>query len=172
VISQPVPTQVTPTTASATTPTPALENDLFSLDFHAPPVNSTLATADKPKKDAKQDILSLFSAPAATLPWTQAPVPPPQAQPLPPFNNASGAPSATDWNVGHNWSNPIPPVQPNVWGANTTQPSLLGSGSDIWGGSGSNSTGAKAELFGSSTPISNAQPNKEDVFGDIWGSFK
>jgi stromal membrane-associated protein len=172
VTTQPAPTRVTPTIASATTPAPALENDLFSLDFHAPPVNPTPVTADEPKKDAKQDILSLFSAPAAPLPWTQAPVAQPQAQPLPPFSNASGAPSATDWNVGHNWSNPVPPVQPNVWGANTTQLSSLGSGSDIWGGSAGDLTGAKVDPFGSSTPISNMQPNKEDVFGDIWGSFK
>jgi stromal membrane-associated protein len=173
VTSQPVPTQITPATAPAPTPAPALENDLFSLDFHAPPANPTPATTDAPKKDTKQDILSLFSAPAAPSPWTQAPVAQPHPQPLPPFSNVTDASSGTDWNVGHNWSNPAPPMQPNVWGATTTQqPSLLGSGSDIWGGSTDSSAGTNVGLSGLSKPTSNTQPNKEDVFGDIWGSFK
>jgi stromal membrane-associated protein len=174
VTSQPVPAQAMPTTASTPTPAPALDNDLFSLDFHAPPVNSSPVTADALKKDAKQDILSLFSTPAGPSPWTQTPVAQQQPQPLPPFGNTNSASSATDWNVGHNWSNPVPLPQPNVWGAPTAQPqpTLLGSGSDIWGGSTGNSTGAKVDPFGSSTPTSNTQSSKEDVFGDIWGSFK
>jgi stromal membrane-associated protein len=176
VTSQPVPTQVTPTTVSAPTTAPALENDLFSLDFHAPRVNTTPATADAQKKGTKQDILSLFSAAAAPSPWTQAPVAQLQSQPHPPFGNTSGTSPATDWSVGHNWSNPAPPTQPNVWGATTTpQPSLLESGSDIWGGPTGNSAGTKLDRldpFGSSMSTSNTQPNKEDVFGDIWGSFK
>ncbi|KAH9982048.1 hypothetical protein BGW80DRAFT_1261212 [Lactifluus volemus] len=132
------------------------------------------STTDALKKDAKQDILSLFSTPAGPSPWTQTPVAQQQPQPLPPFGNTNSAPSATDWNVGHNWSNPVPLPQPNVWGAPTAQPqpTLLGSGSDIWGGSTGNSTGAKVDPFGSSTPTSNTQSSKEDVFGDIWGSFK
>ncbi|KAI0245677.1 hypothetical protein BJV78DRAFT_1277393 [Lactifluus subvellereus] len=133
----------------------------------------TSVHSNAPKKDTKQDILSLFSAPAAPSPWTQAPVAQSHPQPLPPFSNATDASSGTDWNVGHNWSNPVPPMQPNVWGATTTQqPSLLGSGSDIWGGSTNNSAGANVGPFGPSKPTSNTQPNKEDVFGDIWGSFK
>jgi hypothetical protein len=102
----------------------------------------------------------------------QAPIAQPQSQPLPPFSN--GAPSSANWNVGHNWSNPVPPVQPNVWGSATPaqQPSLLGSGSDIWGGSTGNSSGAGVGLFGSSTSAGSTQVSKEDVFGDIWGSFK
>lgn len=172
------PTQVTPTSAPLPVPaSPAPENDIFSLDFHAPPVNPTSTTTTAPKKDAKQDILSLFGAPAAPSPWpqAQAPVAQPQSQPLPPFSNGTpGLSSTTNWNVGHNWSNAVPPVQPNVWGPTTPaqQPSLLGSGSDIWGGSTGNPAGASVGLFGSSTSASNTQTNKEDVFGDIWGSFK
>jgi stromal membrane-associated protein len=172
-----MPTQVTPTPAPApvsTSPTP--ENDLFSLDFHAPPINVTSTTTTAPQKDTKQDILSLFNAPAAPSPWSQAqaPVVQSQSQPLPPFSNGTpGLSSATNWNVGHNWSNPVLPVQPNVWGSTTPaqQPSLLGSGSDIWGASTGTPAGASAGLFEPSTPVSNTQ-TKEDVFGDIWGSFK
>lgn len=177
-ISQSTPAQVTSTPAPAPAPVPSSENDLFSLDFHAPPVDATPTTAaPTSRKDTKQDILSLFGAQAAPSPWShsQAQVTQPQSQPLPPFTNAtSGSSSTTNWNVGHNWSNPVPPVQVNVWGATTPaqQPSLLGSGSDIWGESAGSLAGANAGAFGSSSSARNTQTNKEDVFGDIWGSFK
>jgi stromal membrane-associated protein len=183
-ISQSTPAQVTSTPAPAPAPVSlSSENDLFSLDFHAPPVNATPTTAaSAPRKDTKQDILSLFGAQAAPSPWShsqaqaQAQATQLQSQPLPPFSNAtSGSSSTTNWNVGHNWSNPVPPVQVNVWGGATTpaqQPSLLGSGSDIWGESTGSLAGANAGAFGSSASARNTQANKEDVFGDIWGSFK
>jgi len=171
VTTQSMPTQGTPTPAPAPAPTP--ENDLFSLDFHAPPVNATATTAPTPRKDAKQDILSLFNAQAAPSPWSQAQAPAAQlqSQPLPPFSNTTTT-SSTNWNVGHNWNNPVPPVQPNVWGpiSPTPQPALLSSGSDIWGGSTSNPAGTTLALVSPTT--SNTQTKKDDVFGDIWGSFK
>lgn len=174
---QPTPTQTSPAPSPAppsasAPPASAPENDLFSLDFHAPPVNPT-PTAPAPKKDTKQDILSLFSAPAAHSPWAQAPVTQQQSQTLPPFSNATTTPSsATTWNVGHNWNNPVPPVQQNVWSsaAPAQQPSLLDSGSDVWGGNVSNSASPSVGPFGSSTATH--ADKKEDVFGDIWGSFK
>ncbi|KAH9964643.1 hypothetical protein BC827DRAFT_1188631 [Russula dissimulans] len=170
--TQSMPTQGTPTPAPAPAPTPV--NDLFSLDFHAPAVNATATAAPTSRKDAKQDILSLFSAQATPSPWSQAQVPAAQlqSQPLPPFSNTTTTSSSTNWNVGHNWSNPIPPVQPDVWGTNTpTQhPPLLSSGSDVWGGSTSNPAGTALGLVSSTT--SNTQTKKDDVFGDIWGSFK
>ena len=170
------PTAASPNPPSASAPSaPAPENDLFSLDFHAPPVDPT-PTAPAPKKDTKQDILSLFSAPAAHSPWAQAPATQQQSQTLPPFSNTNPTPSsATTWNVGHNWNNPVPPVQQNVWGstAPAQPPSLLGSGSDVWGGTVNNSASASVGLFGSSTVTGNTHADKkEDVFGDIWGSFK
>ena len=174
-ISQSTPAQVTSTPAPAPAPVPSSsENDLFSLDFHAPPVNATTPTTagPAPRKDTKQDILSLFGAQAAPSPWSHSQ---PQSQPLPPFSNAtSGSSSTTNWNVGHNWSNPALPVQVNVWGATTPaqQPPLLDSGSDIWGESTGSLAGANASAFGSSASARNTQTNKEDVFGDIWGSFK
>lgn len=68
--SQPQPQQPQPQSAQASaqsTPT----NDLFTLDFHnpTPPVSNAAAL---PKKDMKQDILSLFSTPSSTA---QAQVP-------------------------------------------------------------------------------------------------
>ena len=176
-IPQSMPAQVTSTPAPAPAPvSSSSENDLLSLDFHAPPVNATPTTAaPTSSKDTKQDILSLFGAQAAPSPWSQAQGAQLQSQPLPPFSNAtSGTSSTTNWNVGHNWSNPVPPVQVNVWGANTPaqQPSLLGSGSDLWGESTGSLAGANAGAFGSSASARNTQTNKEDVFGDIWGSAK
>lgn len=174
--SQSTSTQVTSTPVPAPAPVPASENDLFSLDFHAPPANvapTTVAPAH-----TKQDILSLFGAQAAPSPWSrsQTQATQLQSQPLPPFSNAtSGSSSSTNWNVGHSWTNPVPPVQMNVWGATTPaqqQPSLLDSGSDIWGGSTGGLAGASANPFGSTLARNNTQTNKEDVFGDIWGSFK
>lgn len=178
VISQSTPVQVTSTPASAPAPVPS-ENDLFSLDFHAPPVNATPTTTPSSRKDTKQDILSLFGAQVVPSPWShsqaQAQATQLQSQPLPPFSNATSTSSSTaNWNVGHNWSNPVPPAQVNVWGATapTQQPSLLGSGSDIWGGSTGNLAGANAGAFGSPASTRTTQANKEEVFGDIWGSFK
>jgi stromal membrane-associated protein len=175
VTSQSTPTQVTSTPAPAPAPVPASENDLFSLDFHAPPVNATPATAPAPKKDTKEDILSLFGAQATPSPWSQAQTQTTQlqSQPFPPFSNAaSGSSSTTNWNVGHNWNNPVPPVQSNVWGATPQQPPLFGSETEIWGGSTGGIAGASSGPFGSSASMRNTQTNKEDVFGDIWGSFK
>lgn len=172
VASQSVPTPVTSTPTPAPASVPAPENDLFSLDFHAPPIDAT-PSPPAPKKDTKQDILSLFGAQAAPSPWsqTQGQATEPHTQPLPPFSNATSASSSTaNWNVGHNWNNPVPPVQQNVWGATTAvptqQPSMIAFGSEIWGGSTGTSVG------GSSTPERSTQTNKEDVFGDIWGGFK
>ncbi|KAH9028820.1 ArfGap-domain-containing protein [Lactarius deliciosus] len=168
--TSPAPSPAPPPASAPTSSAP--ENDLFSLDFHAPPVDPT-PTASAQKKDTKQDILSLFSTPAAHSPWAQAPVTQPQSQALPPFSNTTAAPSSTaTWNVGHNWNNPVPSVQQNVWGsaAPAQQPSLLGSGSDIWGGTVHNSASPSVGPFGSSTATHTDK--KEDVFGDIWGSFK
>lgn len=176
-ISQSTPAQATSTPASAPAPVPSSQNDIFSLDFHVPPVNATPTTAaPAPRKDTKQDILSLFGAQAVPSPWSHSKTQTSQlqSQPLPPFSNAtSGSSSTTNWNVGHNWSNPVPPVQANAWGATTPQQtSLLGSGSDIWGESTGSSAEENAGAFGASTSVRNTQTNKEDVFGDIWGGFK
>jgi len=178
----------------------APENDLFSLDFHAPAAPAA-ATAPEPKKDVKQDILSLFStphptaaaAPAAAFnqfnqaaywgggaPQQQQPV---QQQPQPPAmtgmmgNNGPGM-----WGVSSGWSGaPALPPQPNVWGAPPPPPSIpqqqmnMFNTNAVWGAptpAVAAVPASGADLFGSfPTPTQHAQ-QKDDAFGDIWGGFK
>ncbi|KAI0317913.1 hypothetical protein OF83DRAFT_1118931 [Amylostereum chailletii] len=185
-----------PPAPAAPAPSPAApappQNDLFSLDFHAPPV-----VADAPKKDVKQDILSLFSTPApqqqqqpqafgayqaSPSPWGQ-----PAAQ-APPFSNApTSAPNAA-WNpVGfNNWAQPaqqqqpVVPTQANMWGqpvqAPVQQQQAMFSTNDIWASpssGGGSAAGFGGDLFGSAAaPASAPAQKKDDVFGDLWGGFK
>ncbi|KAJ3565636.1 hypothetical protein NP233_g7503 [Leucocoprinus birnbaumii] len=162
---------------------PAAQDDLFSLDFHAPPpVAPSNVAPEQPKRDVKQDIMSLFSTPPANAAPAVSPMnqfnsglwgAPSQAQqPVQPTsmigNNGIGA-----WGASSGWTQAPPaiPAQPNVWGAptatNTTAQQATNSlfdTSNVWGGS---STTANTGF----TPTTTTQ-KKDDVFGDIWGSFK
>ncbi|KAG5339736.1 hypothetical protein C0989_003924 [Termitomyces sp. Mn162] len=185
--------------ASALVQPKAPENDLFSLDFHAPtppapPVPEAL------KKDVKQDILSLFSSPqtasvpgASTLgqsgttsaasPWvTQAAIPQQEQQPITSMLGTSGVGT---WGVSSGWGAPAaaPPAHNNLWGASQTgltsqQQSGIFNTSAVWGSSLSAPTAPAQETFGSFTSSSMAtspglvQSKKDDVFGDLWGGFK
>jgi stromal membrane-associated protein len=168
---------------------PEPENDLFSLDFHAPTssfANPSSATASPPKKDVKQDILSLFSttpaAPTTTpqanafgqfqssaSPWDSFVAP--QAQPQP--TSMMGTNGVGTWGASSGWSAPAPiaPAQDNLWGNPASsvpvqkQPDLFGG--DIWGGS-STVPGAGTDLWGSG----GGAKKKDDAFGDIWGGFQ
>ena len=124
------------TTAPQTPATTPAVNDLFSLDFHSPPIQQTQvqsnAVANDPsKRSAKDDIMSLFSTPQ------------PQAQQTNAFatmNNTSslwGAPQSsvplagsiasvaamnawgaqTQTQVGWTPSTTYPTAQNNVWGS-------------------------------------------------------
>ncbi|KAE9398631.1 ArfGap-domain-containing protein [Gymnopus androsaceus JB14] len=170
-------------------PAPAPQNDLFSLDFHAPPTvttnNHSQSTSPEQRKDVKQDILSLFSTPPAqsapvmgngfgqfsgapaqtASPWgaAQAPV---QA----PVTSMMGSNGTGMWGASSGWNNAATamPAQSNVWGSPAAaaipqqqQPNLFASGSDIWG-----------DLFGSFSTAAPVQQKKDDAFGDIWGGFK
>ncbi|KAH8799525.1 hypothetical protein DL96DRAFT_868409 [Flagelloscypha sp. PMI_526] len=172
---------------------PQPQNDIFSLDFNAP---APPPTQQAPPKDMKNDIMSLFtpSAPAAQ------PVPPMGGANA--FGSfGSGAPQQAQWGWGgaqpqqqqqafgggfggappamNAWGAPAsPPAQPNVWGA-PQQPQQQqqsnnlfgGDASAVWGGSAS-SQSAASDPFGSfATPAAPAQ-QKNDAFGDLWGSFK
>ncbi|EED82874.1 predicted protein [Postia placenta Mad-698-R] len=170
------------------TPTPS--NDLFSLDFNAPASTPSAPAASAPRKDVKQDILSLFSTPAAQLAAPQtAPAPMAfgqfgqltQAQTAwSPWDSQATQPAAQSTNVvGHaasgsmGWgTTPQAPAQPNIWGAPAAQPAVqqqsLFTTSDVWGSSGGASTGGN-EIFGSPLP---GMQKKDDAFGDIWGGFK
>jgi len=171
------------------------ENDLFTLDFHAP--SAPTATSPEPKKDVKQDILSLFSAPhpAAAAPtaafnqfnqvahWGGVPQQQPVQQLQPPaMTGMMGSNGPGMWGVSSGWSGtPAMPPQPNVWGAPTAAaPSIpqqqmnMFNTNAVWGAptppAAAPATGA--ELFGSlSTHTQHAQ-QKDDAFGDIWGGFK
>ena len=158
--------------------TSAANNDLFSLDFHnpTPPANNP-----PPRKDVKQDILSLFStptaAPAAAQPsafgqFGSAPAQPnvwggfaSAAAPAPAQQaNAFGAAmwGAPQQNL---WAAPAPAAQP----AQPAQQQSLFNTNDVWASPSSNTTAPAAggNLFGSALPA-----KKDDVFGDIWGGFK
>lgn len=189
--------------AQASTPPPepkAPENDLFSLDFHAPssapPVNNA-SSSQPPKKDVKQDIMSLFSsAPVAAVPalgfgqgfgqfgaaasqaspWAGAQ--PQQQQVHTQPTSMMGTNGAGAWGVNSGWSGPsVPPAQGNLWGnpavpTQPQQPNLFANSNDVWGSPNPvPPAGGNQDPFGSfATPASSQK--KDDVFGDIWGGFK
>ncbi|TFK38632.1 hypothetical protein BDQ12DRAFT_630382 [Crucibulum laeve] len=179
----------------ATPPQPkASENDLFSLDFHAltssNPVNNSSAT-QAPKKDVKQDILSLFSVPAPATaapsgfgqfgtPATTSPWGAQVQQPQQPQQQTSmvGANGVGAWGASSGWTSAAAmPPQQSVWGnaglsaVQQPQTSLFNT-SDVWGSSAP-APPAGQDLFGSSfTSTSSTVPKKDDAFGDIWGGFK
>jgi len=194
----PIPTPAAPVAPAVQQQQPkAPENDLFSLDFHAP-ATPAAATAPEPKKDVKQDILSLFSTPhpAAAAPaaafnqfnqaayWgggapQQQPV---QQQPQPPAmtgmvgNNGPGM-----WGVSSGWSGaPALPPQPNVWGAPAAAaPSIpqqqinMFNTNAVWGAPTPAAVPASGtDLFGSFPTQTQHAQQKDDAFGDIWGGFK
>jgi len=152
------------------TPPPAHQtpdNDLFSLDFHAPaaPVNPP----QEQKKDVKQDILSLFSAPTSTPQYGQMSnqaahwggAAPPQQQPT---TGMIGMDGTRMWGATSGWT---APAQANVWGgppiaAPQQQQSSLFNSTAVWG----TTTPAMPDLSTTSTV------QKDDVFGDIWGGYK
>lgn len=178
------PSVAVPTAAEAQPKAPEIGNDLFNLDFHSPPSlssnpNSTATT--QPKKDVKQDILSLFSTnPAApqsnmfgqiqspTSAWDSFGVPQAQPQPM----SMIGTNGVGAWGTSSGWSPTAPalPTQDNLWENPTPsqQKPLDLFGSDIWGGS---STASGSGMDSSGSGGRNSQ-KKDDAFGDIWGGFK
>ncbi|KAF8639402.1 hypothetical protein AX17_001527 [Amanita inopinata Kibby_2008] len=167
------------------------QNDLFSLDFHAPPASTAPATTgslQQPKKDVKQDILSLFSTPSpaaqttnpmfntlpspAATPWTSAPVV------TQPSTSMMGTAGVGAWGTSSGWTGTAaaPTAQPNLWATPGTttipaQNSSLFNTSDVWSTPGPSQHQTTQDLF--STPATTTQANKkDDVFGDLWGDFK
>jgi stromal membrane-associated protein len=80
------------------------------------------------------------------------------------------------WGASSGWSPaaPVPPAQPNVWSTpaapnmSAQQSNSFFNTSDVWGGS---STTTSNTAFSTTTTTTTSQ-KKDDVFGDIWGSFK
>jgi len=168
----PNPTQHSTQPVQATQPS-APQDDLFSLDFHAPPATTTNVVPEQPRKDLKQDILSLYSTPAANPPsnpmsqfgsglWSAPPQP---QQPLPP-TSMIGSAGIGAWGTSSGWTSPaVPPPQQNVWNtpALPAQQADLFNTNDVWGNSSSGPAAA---------PGTTSTKNKDDAFSDIWGSFK
>lgn len=172
-------------------PAASAANDLFSLDFHNPTPQAS-APAAVPKKDVKQDILSLFSTPAAAAPpqaafgqfgaaqaqaqnaWGQFAAAPAAAAPAQP-TSMMGTAGAGMWGASSGWAGQPVAAQPNVWASNgpaaqqpqMTQQSLF-STNDIWASPAASSNGSGGDLFGTTS----LPAKKDDVFGDIWGGFK
>jgi len=173
------------------------EDDLFSLDFHAPP---PVTAPQPPAKDVKQDILALFSTTAPSAPsaapsnafasgattssaWDAlAGHAPEQQQPV----SMMGATGTGFWGVSSGWNGTVPNANQgaNLWGG-TPGASGLGLGgaantnananslsmfntTDIWGATGAtNHANGNGMLAAQSTTT-----KKDDVFGDLWGDFK
>lgn len=162
----PQPQQPQAPTPAQQQPAQSASNDLFSLDFHNP---TPPAQSQAPKKDVKQDILSLFSsaAPAAAA----------QAQ-------ASYPGVAAGVNAFGGFASAAMPPQQNVWGAaqapmQQAQPpaqqaqfqptSMMGNaGAGMWGASsGWNApsvSAASTNLWGAPT-ITNSAPNNNQFGG-------
>lgn len=167
-------------------------NDLFTLDFHNP---TPPAAQQQPKKDVKQDILSLFSTPAQAAPAMNAfgaTAPPAAAnvwgsfasaaptQPVAATNTSMMGNAGTSmWGAGSGWNAPAAPPQNNLWGAptitnnaqtpNAAQQQSFFNTNDVWASSAPSAPAPGGDLFNSSLP---GMAKKDDVFGDIWGGFK
>ncbi|GLB36697.1 putative GTPase activating protein for Arf [Lyophyllum shimeji] len=169
--------------AKAPSPPPAQrkapENDLFSLDFHAPPTTATPAASEAQKKDVKQDILSLFSSPppasapsafgpfgaqsSAASPWGAQPMPnqqqmwQPQQQPQqqPAVTSMLGTSGVGAWGVSSGWGAPsaAAPAQSNLWGAtpaaSVNQQQALFNTTAVWGSAPAAAPAPAQDLFGS-----------------------
>jgi stromal membrane-associated protein len=147
-------------------------DDLFSLDFHAPPVSKPSSPPQPPTKDVKQDILSLFST---------APTPAAPAQSIQPSNAfgqfASAQPS---WDAlggvslaqthGHTPSQSQAPAQQPVSMRGTTGTGQWGVSSG-WTGALPNTTpsaniwGAPAATGTSAFTTTTSTLNTTDIWG-------
>jgi stromal membrane-associated protein len=149
ITSIPKPVAAAPTAVAAgTTQASSTHNDLFTLDFSPA---TTPAATPSPKKDVKDDILSLFAqtptaaaqsttSPITTSPWSTAKPNPsifgaPQAAPAP-APSMMGTSGVGMWGAGTGWSQtPTASVPaPNALG-NFGVPSVPSamSGANIWG---------------------------------------
>ena len=141
--STPQPITATPTAAVAAPVGTTTQNDLFTLDFSPAP---TPAATAAPKKDVKNDILSLFAqAPTATAQTTTSPPTSPWSA-AKPNSSLFGAPQTAPsmmgasgvgiWGAGTGWNQPaaVSAPAPNAFGSFGVPPvpSAM-SGTNIWG---------------------------------------
>lgn len=177
-------------------------DDLFSLDFHAPTPPKMASSPAPAVKDVKEDILSLFSASSASVsvPATVTASSSVSVQPtnVPQTTSMMGLSGIGAWGVSSGWTPPVPAS--GSWGATSSgTPAAAGyttggtlNTADIWASSsnsaaaanniahvgGANANGGDIFGLGSSGTFLNAgqsllsQSRKDDVFGDLWGDFK
>ncbi|KAI0791778.1 hypothetical protein C8Q75DRAFT_792381 [Abortiporus biennis] len=143
-----------------------VNNELFTLDFHNPVPPSAPAA---PKKDVKQDILSLFSAApaAATQPAYPATAPP--------YGQFGAQPQAQAQNVWGQFGG-APQQQQQQQQQPATQSMMGNAGIGMWGASsGWNPAPAAApssNLWGASSPAQPQVQSQQAFFNtnDIWAS--
>ena len=159
-------------------PQQKVEDDLFSLDFHAPPTSKPVAP-QPPAKDVKQDILSLFSAAPSSAAPAQS------IQPSNAFGQFASAQSSWDPRGGVSLSQTHGHGHTQSQSQGQQQISMIGTnGTGFWGvSSGWNGNGAvnatSANIWGSSSTTSTststfASTNTTSTFNvmdstDIWG---
>lgn len=167
----------------------APENDIFSLDFRAPPVtasqnqSNSSASQQVSKKDIKQDILSLYSSAATTPPTygqlggAQASTWGSHAQPQSTSMLGNNGPGM--WGASSGWTGApaVPPAQGSLWGSSSAaapglpQQGNLFNTNDVWGSSTS-ITAPDQDPFSTYIGGAVASQKKDDIFGDLWGGFK
>ena len=179
-----------PAPAPAQPPAPApapQQSDLFSLDFHAPsqPIQQQIQPTQP--KNAKEDILSLFSTPApnpsAASPLQQNQWGQPQQPIQQPIQGMMGQTGTGMWGASSGWNPPQPQPQANVWGNFTSgvshQPQQQGNFGLRTQPASNGGFGFQQPAAFSTTDIwaSNSTPattnnQRKDAFDDIWGGFK
>ncbi|KAJ4485338.1 hypothetical protein J3R30DRAFT_3654838 [Lentinula aciculospora] len=167
-------------------PTPVPQNDLFSLDFHAPPArnNTTVDNSSlEQKKDMKQDILSLFSAAnpqpssattgpgfgqfsgataQAASPWGATP-----AAAQAPVTSMMGSNGTGMWGTSSGWNNASTvPAQANVWGAPAT--AAISQQQQQQQSQQLNLFASSNDIWGSSSTAASVTPGGNH---DLFGSF-
>ncbi|KAG9003755.1 hypothetical protein FRB90_011129 [Tulasnella sp. 427] len=137
-------------------PKTAAVDDLFSLDFHSPaPTATTTTTTSPPRKDVKNDIMSLFSAA------------PPAAPAIP--NSTSAWGGANAWGAPVQQQQPAP-VSADPWGSFTSAPvQPTAQNQSFFGSSGATTQQGFGDPFGAfQQPASN-----NSLFGassNVWAN--
>ncbi|THH04798.1 hypothetical protein EW145_g5261 [Phellinidium pouzarii] len=189
------PVQVTATVPEtlkqAPQPQPKLQDDLFSLDFHAPSPPSGQQQQTTTVPPSGTNIGQYNAQPVVQDPFAQWGQPQVHAQQpqQPQATSMIGSGGTSMWGAQSGWAAAPPVAQPNVWGsfqdatssAPAATPSTQGlfETQNIWNSStgGAQASEGTIDIFGSiaSTgtiaPVSSTQ-KKDDAFGDLWGDFK
>jgi stromal membrane-associated protein len=154
--------------------------DLFSLDFHVPPVSMTPngVNSEQPKKDAKDEILSLFSASnvaSTTISGSSASAH--VVETRQPTTSMMGTNGVGLWGTGSGWTGPPMTTQQSSWGNLGTAPppqpsrSSLFNTSDVWQMTSSSQNQPQSLDFPNTATTNTVQhtTRKDDLFGDLWG---